>query len=247
MLNRKIRLLLVLCAAMLGVTGCVGKDQKVQKMISYVEDKYGQSFEVEQLDKGSTFFAELYGGDKLLVHPKGQVKEPFFVFEHSTKHTYSDNYVQASLSNTFTEIHKLKIEQFDSRKRAVKLAFRGTNTPSGAAFLGTSAEDFNRDLSYDADIYVDVVVKMDSSYGISQDAEFLYQLYNYMKSITQRNFIISIAYIKPEKFEEAEEIIRIAHTVNFAWAWLGDGVEQEFSFERKDPVQDASYFVNINR
>lgn len=245
---RMIVMISLILVLMLGVTGCMGKNAKADKMIRYVEEKYGESFEIEEFDNGSTLFADLYGGDKLLAHPAGMEDRPFLIYDNSPDYPYSDDYVQASLSCEFTDIHKSEIEQMDSsRERAVKLSFLGTNTPEDFSPATLSAETFNLDLNYDARIYVDVAVNTEPGYGVQEDTEFLFNLYNYMKKITERDFIILVAYIKPDRFEDAKEIIRVTHAVNLSWSLLEDGVQQKIQFERQENIQDASYFSRISR
>lgn len=73
-LTKRLILFMVSILLIVGEAGCMSTEDKV---LNYLEDKYHQKFEIEGVKKGSLFFSQMYGGDKVTVHSK---ENPEIVF-----------------------------------------------------------------------------------------------------------------------------------------------------------------------
>lgn len=220
-------------------------NNKTNDMLNYLKIKYGETFEVEKYEEGSVLFPELYGADKLLVHPVNNFQLPFYVFSNIKGNGFSDDYIVSKLSYEFTEKYKKDIEALDHREKAVKFAFGVSNPPEDPNYLKTSVDDFVDDATYDCDIYLYIAINSQSMQDIKNESTFLYKVYSYLKEKTDRNFEISVAYINKNNFADARELIRLGHAINFSWTMLEAGVLDKINFERKNNIKDASYFNNI--
>jgi hypothetical protein len=220
-----------------------GDRREIQAMLEYLQDKYGGSFEAERLVKGSKWFAKMYGGDKLLVHPAGQPELPFYVHENVISEGYNDNYVMANFSVQFTKKHQQSIEELDSRIKGVKFGFGCANWPDSAEDLTIPVETFAQDLSYDCDLNLLVALVPEGDLDVDRDENFLYRLYDSMKKITNRYFFVSVGYVIEDQIDFAKEYIRLGHTRDYHWTQLEPPVvTRHIEFDRDDDIQDASYF-----
>lgn len=220
------------------------KRQEV-KILSYLQEKYGEAFERQTLVEGSPLTPHLKDGKRIMFRPINNPEIPFYVFTDSKE--FGDNYILSHLSYKFTEANKEEIDRLDEREKAIKLSFGCSNRPQDPKYLNLPVESFANDTSYKCSINVLVAIKVQNEQDTKNDSEFLFKLYETMKNITDRNFRISVGYIQGEAFKDAQELIRMGHTINFSWTILEDGVLSSQYFEREDHISTPSYFDNLNK
>lgn len=213
-----------------------------KEMLSYLENKYRETFEIEKFEKGSSLFPELYGGEKMIVHLTKNNKIPFNVFKNINSKGYHDDYILSYFSYQYTEKHKQEIEKLDNREMAVSFSLGFSDRPQDPNLLNRSVDDFVNDPELKGSIFLYVALKSESDQFTEQDSAFLYSLYTYMKGKTDRRFRVSVGYIKYDRFDDAQELLRMAHAINFGWSPLGKGVILTKGFEWDDPIQGPSYF-----
>ncbi|MCR8643647.1 hypothetical protein NV379_19035 [Paenibacillus sp. N1-5-1-14] len=221
------------------------KEYRVNKMLDYLEDKYGEKFVEEYFEPGGMIYPGKSEGDSMMVYPEKNKELPFNVHKNMKKSGYNDNYVSASLSYQFTEKYKSGVEKLDNREKAIKFFFALSNRPHDPSTINTPIDDFAKDMSYEGEIELFVAVSAESDQDYKKDAKFLRDLYSYMLKITNRNFLISVAYVQKNKFQPAKDLIRISHTTNFAWTWMGDGFMRDITFKGDRTVQNIGYFEDM--
>lgn len=244
---KSLYIVLIMTSILMGVTGCMFKSEKskTEDMLKYLSDRYGEEFAAEEFIQGSTFMPELYGGDQLLVHPAKNDQIPFYVFKNTESEGYNDNYTIAYFDYHMTEKYKQDIKSIDDRDMAVKLAFRLADFPRSPEYLKNTFEYLDKDTTYEGHIDLYVAVNAGNEQEIKNDSQFLYELYTFMKGITERDFEISVGYIKNDNFKEAEELIRISHTINFNWNLLEHDVIDYINIYSTEDIKDPSYFDTI--
>ncbi|PZD94579.1 hypothetical protein DNH61_16560 [Paenibacillus sambharensis] len=211
------------------------------EMLDYVQTKYGGSFTAEAFEE-SGLMPELYGSDKMMVHPAGQPELPFYVYKKGKTDSYTDNYLEASLSVHYTDKHIAEVMQLDERDIAVKFRLGFAGTLDDKSLLDADPDTALSAISHPTMLYLYTGVK--GSKGDNRtESEFLHRLYRYMMELTDRDFTVVVAYIDEEDYEKADRLLRIAHTVNFSWSMLDDPEVSVAWFERGDDVQDASFFL----
>jgi hypothetical protein len=230
---------LILPLFLIGVTGCMSeKDSNAtsSEMLTYLEEKYDKKFEEEVYEEGSTLFPELYGGDRMIAHPSENEDIPFYVNKNVESEGFNDNYLLADLSYRFTEKHKQAIETMDGRDKAVKFSVGCRPRPQDPNYLEASVEDIMEEFS--CNVSLNVAVKGERE---GKEEAFVRELYKYMEENTSM-FTVTVGYVKEDHFEEATELIRLAHTINFGWSQLGEGLFEYIYFESEDDINDPSFF-----
>ncbi|XID94316.1 hypothetical protein ACF3MZ_07275 [Paenibacillaceae bacterium WGS1546] len=246
---KPIALLLIMTTLALGGTGCMftSEKQMTKRMMSYLEEKYGGSFEKEYFEKGSTLFPEMYGGAKMRVHPAGQPDIPFFVFKGTSSEGFNDDYPLCYFSYHYTEKYKHEIEQLDDRDLIVRFALGFTERPQNAEILRTPVDEFVSEKNREGLIFVYVGVPVEGDRIPEDDTALWKNVYERLKTLTDRDFIVSIGYFKQENYEDALELARIAHTLNFNWKYIREGYIQDVYFDRDLLLSDPSYFEKKNQ
>ena len=247
--KQRIGAFMTIICLILGAVGCMHTKAGVQKeMLNYLEDKYGETFEVEYFDKGDFLFPEIYGGDKMLVYPTSNPNIPFYVYKNVESEGFYDIYVPSYFSYQFTQKHQQNLMNMDTREKAFKVVLTSRNRPAEARQLQRTIEDFVQDTTYRFNLHLYVAVKKEGEPDADTETEFLYQLYTYMNELKNEGaeVYLGVAYVEPERFEEAQSLMRLAHTINFAWYLLDDeDVLNVAYFGSTNDIQDNSYFMKF--
>ncbi|MFB9277178.1 hypothetical protein [Cohnella cellulosilytica] len=232
---------------MLGVTGCMftSEKQMTKRMFDYLEEKYGGTYEKEIFEKGSTLFPDMYGGAKMMMHPVGQPDLPFYVFKGTSSEEFNDDYPLCYFSYHYTEKNKREIEELDDRDLIVKFALGFREVPQDSKILQTPVEEFVADENREGSIFLYVAVPVEGERAPEDDSVFFINLYKKMKELTDRNFIVSVAYVKQENYQDAVEAMRVAFAVNFSWNYIREGRLNDVYFRQSAPISDPSYFQNL--
>jgi adenosine/AMP kinase len=244
--NKKIKVglyAILITAVLLVVLGFIFSSKITSyRILHYLHNKYGESFQIEYFDKGSILFAQMYGSDQAMVHPTNNKNLPFYVFKNTKSSGFNDNYIISNISYTYTEKYKNDIKKMTKMEVDMKFYFAFINRPEQAETLKLSVDDIESDSAYKGTIDLYIAVKIENNQDIKDNKEFLYNIYKYMKENTNRDFTVSIAYIKKDKFEDAKKLIRIAHTINFSWTQLNNDDINVIHFDSKDDIKSSSFF-----
>lgn len=245
--KRRLGIVVILICLLLGAVGCMHTKANVQKeMLNYLEEKYGETFEVEYFDKGDMFFPEIYGGDEMMAYPTNNPDIPFYIFQEDEETSgFYDLYVPSYISYQYTEQHRQDIIAMDSREMAMKFAFSSENRPVDANVLKRPLEDVIRDANYNFHIHLFLAIKKEGDLDVQTESAFLYRLYTYMEDmkIEGGEVHLAIAYVEPDLFNEAQQLIRISHAINFGWYLLGDeDVLNAVYFGSNVDIKDSTYF-----
>lgn len=230
---------------LMGVTGCMSDKQSsatANEMLEYLEGKYGEEFEEEVFEEGSSLFPEMYRGDKMLAYPSANEQIPFYVHKNVKSNGFNDNYVLSEMSYRFTEKYKETVQNMDEREKAVKLSFGCGDVIDNPSYFNTSVDEFAQDSSYDCEVHLEIAI---NGAPIDGDREFISNLYHFMKERTIHDFNISLGYIDGKRFEEAKELIRIAHTINFSWTIIDDAVLEIKQVDSEDDIEDPTFFESM--
>jgi hypothetical protein len=223
------------------VTGCIVErksNDTASRMLPYLKEKYGESFEEEAFEEGSTLFPEMYGGDKMMAHPAENNQIPFYVHKNVKSGGFNDNYILSDMSYRFTEKYKHDIQNFDEREKVLKLSFGCSDVIDDLSYLTSSVDEFAKDEFYDCRVHLEVAV---NGSPIDQDKEFITNAYNFMKERTTHDFTITVGYIDKDRFEEAKELIRIAHTINFSWTIIEDALIATVQMDSENDSNSPSF------
>ena len=204
------------------------------KAIQYLEDKYDKEFEVMYAKEGSKLFEDLYGGDLITVHPKG---EPEIVF---TIQEDGEGFVETYLPAKWAQELQEKLTTDISKE-----------LPPGTEFkLVLNKTRFKEDMSVEElleknkDMGVDLIVgiKTSGEPEISQYSQGIYNLYNLLKDLGLKNYLLSVGFV--DESEDISEFITTSYVNNISWSNLDANVYGELGIDERHNPDNPSSIVD---
>lgn len=204
-----------------------------EKAIQYLEEKYDKEFEAMWSKEGSKLFQDLYGGDLVTVHPKGEKNVVFSVKEGNEEGDLIDNYIPAKWGN---ELHQ-KLEDDIAKELPEGTLFK-VNLSVGNDRFDDSMANMSVDeyLSQHKDARVDLIagVQTSAAPNVEQYQEGIYNLFHLIKNVGVSHYTISVGFV--DESEDISEYIQTSFVNNLPWSNLKGKVYGEVNVdERLDP------------
>ncbi|MFS0821678.1 hypothetical protein [Bacillus sp. 1P02SD] len=200
-----------------------------EKAIQYLEEKYGKEFEVMWSKEGSKLFEDLYGGDLITVHPKGEPEIVFTIQEDGDE--YVDLYLPAKWAN---ELQKKVEDQIASEfppETRFKVILR--NTGNDESLKNQSVEEI---LKTGKNVGVSIIagIKTSGQPDVNQYSQGIYNVFNLLKGLDTKQYVLSVGFV--DESEDIDEYINTAYINNIPWSNLDAKVYGEVNVDfRLDP------------
>jgi len=209
-------LAMTLLILIIGGTGCMNSGDQV---VQYVEEKYNQEFEVETVKEGSKFLADLYGKDKVVLHPKGNADIVFVAQEHSKKkNVFFDNYVAARWGEELKAELAPQIEQHIPADSEYKVLVYINSTKFDDSMINMSLQEFMGEVDNNVRVVLDVGIKTAGEPDVSEYSEGITNLYDLVKNLGTAQYTVSVGFV--DASEDISEYIRTAYVNNIPWTNL---------------------------
>jgi hypothetical protein len=230
-LTKKLVLLLITVLLVVGEAGCMSTEDKV---LTYLEDKYNQKFEIEGVKKGSKFFSQMYGGDKVTVHLKNNPEIVFLVEEDSKKNgVYYDNYVLAKWAEELKENLAPEIEKELPEGSPYKILIYISPEKYDKSMVDLSFDDYlkgNKDIS----IVLKTGIKEMGHPDVTEYNQGIYNLYSLLKNMGVDGYTVSIGFV--DQSEDVSDYLRTSYVNNIPWTNLKAKIYGEIIIdERSNP------------
>ena len=221
----KIVKIMVLLIFLAGIIGCSNPEEKA---IQYLEDKYGEEFEVMWVNN-----------DLITVHPKGKTDVVFSIQEDGNG--YVDTYLPAKWAQELQEKLKVDIEKELPANSEFKLVLSRTSFNESMADMS-----INELIEQNKNMGVDLVVgiKTAGEPDINQYSQGLYNLYNLLKSLGLKNYLISVGFVNNS--EDISEFIQTSYVNNMSWSNLDATVYGELGIDERHNADNPSTLVDPN-
>jgi hypothetical protein len=234
-------LLVILSVLMIaGGTGCMKEDAD-QSVLTYLEDKYNQEFEIEKMKEGSVLFPELYGKDVATVHPKGNRDVVFLASEDTTKEgVFWDTYLLAKWGEELEQRLASAIEKELPPGSDYKVIIDAVDLGDEEAIKKDTVDTF---LSQHKEATVDLVVgiKTAGQPDVSQYTTVVTNLYQLLKNIGTERYTLSIGFV--DESEEFSDYIRTSAINNIPWSNLDAKVYGDINIDERAAVVDESMII----
>ena len=209
----------------MGVVGCSNTEEKA---LQYLEDKYAEEFEVMWVND-----------DLVTVHPKGKTDVVFSIQEDGNG--YVDTYLPAKWAQELQEKLKVDIEKELPANSEFKLVLSRTRFNESMADMS-----INELIEQNKNIGVDLVVgiKTAGEPDINQYSQGLYNLYNLLKSLGLKNYLISVGFVNNS--EDISEFIQTSYVNNMSWSNLDATVYGELGIDERHNADYPSTLVDPN-
>lgn len=221
----KIVKITVLLFFFIGVVGCSNSEEKA---LQYLEDKYGEEFEVMWVNN-----------DLVTVHPMDNTDVVFSVQEDGKG--YVDTYLPAKWAHELQEKLKVDIEKELPSNSEFKLVLNRTSFDESMADMS-----INELIEQNKDMGVDLVVGIRTAGepDINQYSQGLYNLYNLLKNLGLKNYLISVGFVN--KSEDISEFIQTSYVNNMSWSNIDATVYGELGIDERHNADNPSKLVDPN-
>jgi hypothetical protein len=226
-LTKKLVLLLVSILLVIGEAGCGRTEDKV---LTYLEDKYNQEFEIEGVKKGSTFFSQMYGGDKVTVHLKNNPEIVFLVQEDSEENgVYYDNYILAKWAEELKGKLAPEIEKELPPGSPYKVILYIAPEKYKSSMIGMTIENYIKEVTKDFSIVLIAGIKTDGKPELNRFSEGIYNLYQIFSTLGPERYTVSVGFV--DESLDIKNYIRTSYVNNIAWSNLKGKVYGEVNMD----------------
>ncbi|WP_186580075.1 hypothetical protein [Aquibacillus kalidii] len=223
----------------------MSKASSQEAILTYLEEKYDERFEVEAFDEGNEALKQMYGGDELIAHPEGNPEHVFLAGEdRDHEGEYYDNYVLSIWQNELTKHYKEEISKIltglDYEYRILIYSQDGYNGSN----KGMSVFEYLSNNKQDASIALKLAIKESSDPNINNYKGQIYELYKLVNNIDAESSRVSIGVV--EKSTGVKDYIRTSEVNNVPWSNMIGKVYGTLTihkqFEITDPSQIEEYY-----
>lgn len=244
-LKKRVALFLLLFILIIGGTGCMSSSSAgtEEKIVSHLEEKYNEEFEVESLKEGSEIFANLYGGDKALVHPKGKPELVFLAGEdRDNKEKIYDTYVLARWSNELDTKFKEKIESEFEEGIDYKFSLFIEDKKYDASMKDLSFSEYSKDVNNEALVTLKIAIPVTEKPDIEKYSTSIFNIFRSLESLQVDMYGVAVGFVEPS--DNIPDYMRTANFNNIAWSNLNAKVYGTIIFDNSRTINSPEDVQN---
>lgn len=218
------------------------------KVVEHLEKKYGEKFEVESTKDGSVIFPEMYGKDKVMVHPEGKPELVFLAGESRNKEgVYYDTYILSRWSNSLDQLYRDKVTQAFNEDVEFKSMLFVEEEKYNSEKKDSSVKEFLQKDDNSALLTLNIAIQSDGEPEVDQYLEPVYELLNELKKSNAKYYGVTVGFV--DRSENVMDYIRTSNVNNIDWSNLDAKVygtiRVDDSMEISDPEQIKEYYQLI--
>jgi len=243
-LSRRLMLTIMAAFTIVGGAGCMNSENKV---IVHLEKKYNQKFSVEGVKKGSKMLAQMYGKDKLTVHPEGNPDLVFLAQEDAKdKDVNNDNYVVAKWAEELKAELEPEIEEKLPKGSPYKVLLQISPRKYDASMASMPFDEYMKD-EKDFRVVIVAAIKTEGEPQVSRYSQNLYDLFGVAKSVGSKRYTISVGFV--DQSEDVSDYIRTSLINNIPWSNLEANlygyvnIDEEFDGENPSAGADENLLL----
>ncbi len=202
----------------LGVTGCMSEVSSQEAILTYLEEKYDEKFEVEAFKEGSDTFKQMYGADKVIVHPEGKLEHVFLAGEdRDHEGEYYDNYVLSIWSDELTRHYEKEIKSiFIDSDYEYRFLIYIEDDKYDSSMIGMSAMDYFKNINKDVGLVLKMAVKTNSNTNLNKYNKRVFDLFQLVKAVDVESTTLSIGFVGGTA--DVSDYIRTSSINNTPWS-----------------------------
>jgi hypothetical protein len=240
-LKKWIKLTAAVLFVIMGGAGCMSSESKV---IEHLEEKYGEKFEVEDVDKASALFPSTSGKDKIFAYPEGNPEQIFVAGEsqNSDGEIY-DTYVLAKWGEELEKTMEQEVKKQIPDVSDFKFYLRIADSKYDEGMMDTSIYDYLKNINKEAEVVLVAAIKTSGQPDIKTYDEGLFNLYQKLKSLNTEFFTLSVGFV--ENSMNSDDYIRTSNVNNTPWSNLNGvygAVVVNDSFQISKPEDMNEYY-----
>ncbi|MFJ5762917.1 hypothetical protein ACIQAA_28125 [Neobacillus sp. NPDC093182] len=238
-ITKKVRSILLPFVLLIGVTGCMNEKSSENAILTYLEETYHETFEVETFKEGSTIFKNMYGADKVIVHPKGKPEHVFLAGEdRDHEGEYYDNYVLSKWSDELTKRLKPEISNLLPEDAEYRVLLFVEDGKYDSSMKDMSVDDYFANVNNDVSIELKAAVKSAGKPNVTDYNEPIYQLLQVVKQMDVKSSRVSVGFV--DNGADVSHYIRTSSVNNTPWSNLDAKVFGTIMVDKRFTISDAS-------
>jgi hypothetical protein len=216
-LKKWIKLTAVILIIVMGGAGCMSSESKV---IEHLEEKYGEKFKVEDVDKASALFPSTSGKDKIFAYPEGKPEQIFVAGEsQNTEGKIYDTYVLARWGEELEKSFEQKIKEQIPGNSEFKVYIRIADSKYDETMKEMSIYDYFQNVNTDAEVVLNLAVKTQDTPDLDRYKEGLFNLYQQIGDIGAEDYTLLAGFV--DEKEDVTDYIRTSNVNNLPWENYG--------------------------
>ncbi|MFP7299904.1 hypothetical protein [Neobacillus niacini] len=242
-ITKKVRSILLPFVLLIGVTGCMKENSSENGILTYLEETYNETFEVETFKEGSTIFKSMYGADKVIVHPKGKPEHVFVAGEdRDHEGEYYDNYVLSKWSNELTEKLKPEISNLLPEDAEYRVLLFVEDGKYDSSMKDMSVDDYLTNVNNEVSIELKAAIKSAGKPNVTDYNESIYQLLQVVKQMNVKSSRVSVGFV--DSSVDISDYIRTSSVNNTPWSNLDAKVYAAIMVDKRFAIADSSQIAN---
>ena len=238
-ITKKVISFLLPFVLLIAVTGCMNEKSSENGILTYLEETYNDTFEVETIKEGSTIFKNMYGADKVIVHPKGKPEHVFIAGEdRDHEGEYYDNYVLSKWSDELTKRLKPEIINLLPEDAEYRVLLFVEDGKYDSTMKDMSVDDYLANVNNDVSIELKAAVKSAGNPNVTDYNETIFQLLQVVKQIDVKSSRVSVGFV--DSMTEVSDYIRTSSVNNTPWSNLDAKVYGTIMVDKRFTISDAS-------
>ncbi len=212
------------------------------KVLAKLEEKYNQKFTVEGVKEGSKIFAQMYGKDRLTVHPEGNKELVFLAQEVKAEQgEFKDNFVQAKWAEELKEKLSAEIEKELPPGTPYKIQLFIPSKGIEKSMAEIPVQDYldrNKDLS----VVLLAGIKTAAEPEVEKYKENIYNLYQLLKGLGTTGYSVTIGFV--DESEDISDYVRTSYINNISWSNLDAKVYGNITIDERHDSENPSSGVD---
>jgi len=244
-LQKRVVLFLLLFILIIGGTGCMSSSNASteDKIITHLEEKYKEEFTLESKKEGSEMFANMYGGDKALVHPEGKPELVFLAGEdRDNKENIYDTYLLARWSNELDKRFKSQIESEFIEDIDYKFSLHIEDKLYDESMKDLPFDEFMNKNQNEGILTLNIAIKVNEQPDVKKYSTAILNVYKLIEEIPMWMVGISVGFV--EDSEIIPDYIRTSNFNNISWSNLNANVYGTILFDNSRNVQTVEDVEN---
>ncbi|MFB3170817.1 hypothetical protein P5G62_027395 [Neobacillus sp. 179-C4.2 HS] len=238
-ITKKVRSILLPFVLLIGVTGCMNEKSSENAILTYLEETYNETFEVETFNEGSTIFKNMYGADKVIVHPKGKPEHVFLAGEdRDHEGEYYDNYVLSKWSDELTKRLKPEISKLLPEDAEYRVLLFVEDGKYDSSMKDMSVDDYFANVNNDVSIELKAAIKSAGKPNVTDYNEPIYQLLQVVKQMDVKSSRVSVGFV--DSAADIYDYIRTSSVNNTPWSNLDAKVYATIMVDKRFAISDTS-------
>lgn len=165
-------------------------------ILTYLKETYNETFEVEAFKEGSSIFKNMYGADKVIVHPKGKPEHVFLAGEdRDHEGEYYDNYVLSKWSDELTKRLKPEISNLLPKDAEYRVLLFVEDGKYDSSMKDMSVDDYLVNVNNEVSIELKAAVRSTGNPNVTDYNEPIFQLVQLVKQMHVKSSHVSVGFV----------------------------------------------------